>query len=218
MAIWATAYWYLASRGPVIVEDAGAGALLGTARFTTKQRSDAAVPGSGGKLRVHVGDVTRGQVEVTLAHAERGVLVPATSMREGRGAAFAHEGRRYRLVLVDLDNRLVGDDHAKFLVTTGPTERERIEALIEAVARSEGLVFVRNGVEHGAKKAAGHLRRKWDAAGERIETAEQFIEHLASRSSITGEPYEIRLRHGAAMPAAAWFRARLAEFDARESQ
>lgn len=38
--------------------------------------------------------------------------------------------------------------------------------------------------------------RKLKSAGSRITTAEQFIDHLGTRSSRSGEPYRMRLADG----------------------
>jgi len=76
------------------------------------------------------------------------------------------------------------------------TEREKIAALIEHVEQLENAVFIRNGVEHDADDAADHMRMKLRYAGNRVKTAEQFIERIASESSTTGKPYHIRLADG----------------------
>jgi len=94
--------------------------------------------------------------------------------------------------------------------TAEGSEREAIEALLRAVDES-GLVWIRNGSEHDAHAAAEHLRTKWQAAGARVQTAEDFIEGIASRSSMSGRPYLVRLPDGSTEPAADWLRARLAE-------
>jgi len=90
------------------------------------------------------------------------------------------------------------------------SERVAIEDLLRAVDES-GLVWIRNGSEHDAHAAAAHLRAKWQAAGARVRTAEDFIDGIASRSSLSGRPYLVRLPDGSTVPAADWLRARLAE-------
>ena len=88
------------------------------------------------------------------------------------------------------------------------TEKERIDALIATVEASS-VVFIRNGREHDAKKAASHLRRKWSHAKGRIKTAEQFIDKIASRSSMSGKAYQIREEDGTLVNSGDWLRARL---------
>jgi hypothetical protein len=68
------------------------------------------------------------------------------------------------------------------------TESQKIERLIAAVESAKEAVFIRNGTEYSAQDAAGHLRRKLDAAKGKITTASQFIEHIASKSSMRGNP------------------------------
>lgn len=87
--------------------------------------------------------------------------------------------------------------------TAALTEKEKIERLLAAVESSD-VVFIRNGSEHGPKAAAAHLRSKLSSAGERVKTARDFIEHLASRSSFSGKPYLIRTKDGAQTPAREW--------------
>lgn len=76
------------------------------------------------------------------------------------------------------------------------TEAEKINALIVSVETLPGAVFIRNGGEHDAKKAADHLRLKLRGAGRRVKTAEDFIRLCASESSLTGRKYRIRFANG----------------------
>jgi hypothetical protein len=94
-------------------------------------------------------------------------------------------------------------------------EQARIEALIESVKNLKGAVFIRNGGDHNAAAAADHLRLKLKRAGERIKTAEHFIEYCASRSSFTGDKYRIRLAVGRVIEAQAFFKEQLKQIDAK---
>ena len=99
------------------------------------------------------------------------------------------------------------------LAAREPREQTRIDALLASVENLKGGVFIRNGSEYDAAKAASHLRLKLSSAGERVKTAEDFIVGLATGSSMTGRPYRIRLPSGKEEDAAVFFRARLAEID-----
>jgi len=88
-------------------------------------------------------------------------------------------------------------------------EQEKINHLIKMVEDS-GYIFIRNGSEYNSKDAASHMRLKLSRAGNRVKTAEQFIEYLATRSSVTGSPYMLRLPDGKKIPLAEWLRKRLA--------
>lgn len=71
-------------------------------------------------------------------------------------------------------------------------EKAKIEFLLRAVGDSK-VAFVRNGTQYDGPKAADHLRTKWEAAGDKVKTAAQFIETCATKSSMSGETYEIVL-------------------------
>ncbi|MDP4686304.1 MAG: DUF5329 domain-containing protein [Salibacteraceae bacterium] len=76
------------------------------------------------------------------------------------------------------------------------SEKAKIELLIKSISDLKGASFIRNGSSHSAKEAAEHLKKKWEYAEDDIETAAQFIEKLASKSSISGKAYIIRLADG----------------------
>lgn len=88
-------------------------------------------------------------------------------------------------------------------------EQPQIDRLIAAVAES-GCRIERNGAWHEPGEAAAHLRRKLAVAGRRVQTAREFIDHVASGSSVSGRPY--RVQCGGAPPVAArdWLLERLA--------
>jgi hypothetical protein len=94
--------------------------------------------------------------------------------------------------------------------STPAAERERIERLCDAVAASKGLSFVRNGKEHSADDAAKFLREKYKAMGEDVKTAEDFINKIATKSSMSGQPYLVRFSDGREMSSADFLRAQLA--------
>lgn len=90
------------------------------------------------------------------------------------------------------------------------SEADKIERLLAALEASDAT-FIRNGAEHSGKQAAEHLRLKLRHAGSRVETASDFIEHLASKSSLSGKPYQVRTGDGKVVDARAWFEERLKE-------
>ena len=92
-------------------------------------------------------------------------------------------------------------------------EEKRIEHLLPTVESLKGAAFIRNGTEYEAKAAGRHLRLKLKLAGERVKTAEDFIEICASRSALSGDAYQIRLSAGTTMETVPFFRAKLREFD-----
>jgi hypothetical protein len=92
-------------------------------------------------------------------------------------------------------------------------QQKRITHLLQVVESLNGAVFIRNGSEYDAKAAGKHLRAKLDKAGDRVKTAEEFIEGCAARSSISGEPYKIRFSDGNTTETAPFLKEKLQEFD-----
>lgn len=73
-----------------------------------------------------------------------------------------------------------------------PQEETRVENLLTAVGKQEQLIFIRNGSEHNAAGAESHLRLKLSKTKKRLDTAEQFVDKVASGSSISGKPYQVK--------------------------
>jgi len=195
----------------------------GGAAVQLVQRSAAALPGSAGVYSIAIDDITAGQVGLTIGRDDGSAVLVAKSVRPREVVPFTIDAHRYEVVVDALDNQLVGDDRARFTVraaadsgeptpTAKRSEPERIEALIAAIAAS-GIVFIRNGTEHSARDAADHLRTKWSRAGDRIATAESFIDGLGSTSSQSGEPYRVRLPDGTERDAGPWLHEQLQALD-----
>jgi hypothetical protein len=92
-------------------------------------------------------------------------------------------------------------------------EKKKIEFLISSVENLKGAKFIRNGSEYDGKKAAEHLRMKLQNALV-VQTADDFIRLCASKSSITGKPYMIRLSDGKTIKSEEYFRGKLKEYNA----
>jgi hypothetical protein len=89
------------------------------------------------------------------------------------------------------------------------SEAAKIQALIGSIEHLPGAVFIRNGSEYDGARAAAHLRQKLDYAGKKIRTADDFIDKLASTSSMTGRPYQIRFADGHTVDSAVFFHEQL---------
>lgn len=186
------------------------------------QRASAKLPGSNDALELRLGDITGGAVELVLSKSDGSAVLVTKRVHERDVVPFVVDGFDYELVVEHMENLLVGDDWVELRVraagqgaATEPDdtpivdERARIEKLIAAVS-SSGVVFIRNGTEHTSSEAADHLRTKWSRAGDRVKTADEFIDVLGSRSSQTGEPYRVRLPDGTERDAGPWLRELLA--------
>ena len=90
--------------------------------------------------------------------------------------------------------------------------RDEIAHLLDFI-RSSSCTFIRNEEEHSGKAAADHIEDKYDYYRDEIKTVEDFIERAASRSSMSGKPYQVRC-DGKTMPAADWLRGEHANYQA----
>jgi hypothetical protein len=93
-------------------------------------------------------------------------------------------------------------------------ELRRVEALLGLLATKQDIAFVRNGSRYQVDKAVSHLRTKLRRAKGRISTCEQFVDHVASGSTISGKPYQVILPDGTTMDMRAYLRQLLPESDA----
>ncbi|MSQ21391.1 MAG: hypothetical protein EXR39_18075 [Betaproteobacteria bacterium] len=84
-----------------------------------------------------------------------------------------------------------------------------IDYLLTRIEQSS-CQFVRNSKVHPPSEAALHLRNKRAAASREL-TPEQFIETIASKSSMSGEPYLIRCKGQADEQSGVWLRRALKE-------
>ncbi len=89
--------------------------------------------------------------------------------------------------------------------------QEEITYLLGFV-ESSGCEFYRNGSWHDPSSARAHLRDKYEylAARDRVQTAEDFIERAATKSSLTGRPYQVRCGGGTVVMSNQWLRDALA--------
>lgn len=97
-----------------------------------------------------------------------------------------------------------------YTANADPAADREIEYLLEFVATS-GCIFVRNGDDHDAADAADHLRLKLDRGKRYVNSAEQFIERLATESSWSGDPYTVTCA-GNTQTSAEWLQHALADY------
>lgn len=83
-----------------------------------------------------------------------------------------------------------------------------IRHLLDFVAASS-CTFIRNGDPHAAKDAADHLAMKYERARSRLQSAEQFIDKVASQSYLTGRQYRVQCPGQVEMATAEWLGAEL---------
>ena len=77
-----------------------------------------------------------------------------------------------------------------------------IDHLLEYIDVSD-CIFIRNGKAHDNKEAGAHIRRKYGHIKNRVKTTEDFIRYAATKSSMSGQSYQV-LCSGKKMTTAEW--------------
>ena len=85
-----------------------------------------------------------------------------------------------------------------------------VNYLLEYVA-SSGCIFIRNGDDHDSADAADHLRLKYTRGKRYVNSAEQFIDRLATQSSWSGDQYRVTCA-GKSEPSGEWLHRTLADY------
>ena len=97
-------------------------------------------------------------------------------------------------------------------VAQADVEKKKIEFLLSQIENQKGAKFWRNGSSYAPKQAAEHLRMKWGKAGNAVKTANDFIEKIAAKSSMSGKPYQIEFEDGKKVETKSFLYKKLAEW------
>ena len=98
------------------------------------------------------------------------------------------------------------------LAVGGGAGAEPIDPAVAALLRdveTSSCRMERNGELHESKAAAEHLRMKLERSGRPGMSAEQFIDRVASGSSVSGKPYRVLCPGQPPVDSRVWLRARL---------
>ena len=88
------------------------------------------------------------------------------------------------------------------------TPEAEIQYLLNTVGESD-CTFIRNGKSHDSAAAESHLAMKYGRGKRWVDSAEQFIERIASESSFSGNPYQIQCLDQPARPTGDWLTGKL---------
>jgi hypothetical protein len=93
-----------------------------------------------------------------------------------------------------------------------PAVQAEVNFLLGAIGTS-GCRFQRNGDWHSAHDAQQHLRDKYEylVARDRIDTTEQFIERVATKSSFSGQFYLVDCVGEPTLTSRQWLHHKLAQ-------
>ncbi len=95
--------------------------------------------------------------------------------------------------------------------TLAETMDDEIDYLISSVGKS-GCTLIRNGKRYSRKDARAHRKSKRRRNAHLIDSTEEFIEKIASKSSISGKHYLINCKGGDQQPAGEWFTTELRKY------
>ena len=85
-----------------------------------------------------------------------------------------------------------------------------IDHLLAFVATSD-CKFIRGGTDFDGKAAREHLERKLEVARSMLSTADQFVDKVATGSSMSGEAYKVRCG-SRELTSRAWLRGELDKY------
>ena len=68
---------------------------------------------------------------------------------------------------------------------------QEVQHLFTFIVESD-CSFIRNNTEYTASEARDHMQKKYDYARRWIGNTEQFINRIASKSSMSGKRYQVR--------------------------
>ena len=91
-----------------------------------------------------------------------------------------------------------------------PATTQEVGQLFAALKQSN-CEFSRNGSWYNAQKASEHLQRKYDYLLKKglVTSTEAFIELAATKSSMSGKPYQVRCGKEPAQSSQSWFTSKL---------
>ena len=94
--------------------------------------------------------------------------------------------------------------------TAASIAHEEIGHLLASLGRS-GCTVYRNGTWHSASDARAHLEKKYRSLLDRgsVDTTEDFIDRVATASSVSGRPYQVKCEGREMVSSAEWLTAEL---------
>ncbi len=92
------------------------------------------------------------------------------------------------------------------------SEKEKINYLLDELVKAK-RIFIRNGDSYSSEEARAHMEKKLEYGGNRITNVDQFITHIATKSSISGKPYFVQYPDGKKVESSIWLREKLKKLE-----
>ncbi len=175
--------------------------------FKLHQRDYIEIPSSAGSVICQIDDITMGQTQLTISNEDK--ILISKSIQPKETLVFEYSERQYQIICEHLENRILGNDYGHFSIqflTNSirlDSEIEKIEDLLSKIEKAD-LIFIRNGKEYSSHDASAHLRTKWKQSPE-IVNLNDFIDKIASHSSTTNKPYQVKMKNGVIINAKDWY-------------
>lgn len=80
---------------------------------------------------------------------------------------------------------------------------KEIEHLLNYVALTS-CIYERNGDMYSGNEAVEHIKKKYDYFIDDIATTEDFVEHSATKSEMSGKHYKIHCMHQPSIKSSIW--------------
>jgi hypothetical protein len=108
----------------------------------------------------------------------------------------------------------IGVCQSFFLFAQADVEKKKIDFLLHEIEHLKGARFLRNGSFYSPAEASDYLRMKmtWNDRSRPVKTAKDFINRIASKSTITGKPLLIQFDDGRKMEMKAFLDQKLSEW------
>lgn len=95
--------------------------------------------------------------------------------------------------------------------TSGYTSETEVKHLVASIKQSN-CDFLRNGKTYTAEQAAEHILKKYKYYEDDITSAETFIKLAATKSALSGKPYQIDCKGKQLEATSAWLLNELDEY------
>lgn len=72
-----------------------------------------------------------------------------------------------------------------------PAEQVKEVSHLLDFVKNSGCIINRNGTDHPAEKGISHIEKKYDYFRDDISSTEEFIEYSATKSTMSGDYYQV---------------------------
>jgi hypothetical protein len=196
-------------------------------RLTVIQRRTAYIPGSGGTVFLHLGDITAGKALLRV-DTTSGQTLAGAAVRPGDAVNFSLDGKGYVAVAAAFELHLLHDDRGEFVVRRAedpPTDEELMGQLIAAAAKSDAVVVAPLHVagaqaagSDSTPKAEQYLRDVWQFTRPNVRTPADLVRAAGRPKDPTANGPVLRFPDGRETRAETWLSDELKKFQPPTTQ